>query len=238
MQTTSIRLRQYTISDEPDSDNIQNQRCPEYALNWNHLNNQPHWRPGHDYFLGNGKNITDNLELRQILSEKLARGTLPSKIIFCDLDGVLADFEQGVINRFNKPPDKLKPGIMWGVINRSDTFFNTLPWMPRGRELWESIKQYDPIILTGIPRSRSAAEQKREWCARELGQDVHVITCSTKDKPKFSLKNAILIDDRTDNLNAWNSKGGKFLLYDEEFTDKIIERIHKHMEIDNGLCSP
>lgn len=227
---SSFTLRQYTISNLHDSDNIKNDRCPEYALNWDHGSNIHHWRPGHDYFLGNGKDITDNQELRQILSEKLARGTLPNKILFCDLDGVLADFEQGVMNRFKKMPDQLTPGIMWGVINKSKTFFETLPWMPRGRELWESIKQYDPIILTGVPRSATAAQQKRKWCARELGPDVHVITCSTKDKSDFCITDAVLIDDRTDNIHAWNSKGGKFIHYDEEFLDKIIERIHTHME--------
>jgi len=237
MLTSPVKLRQYSISSEHDLDNTLNQRCPEYALNWKHSSNLHYWRPGHDYFLGNGKNISDNLELRQILSEKLARGTLHNKIIFCDLDGVLADFEQAVVNRFNKRPDQLKPGIMWGVINKSNTFFDALPWMPRGRELWEAIRQYDPIILTGIPRSTSAAEQKRKWCARELGPDIHVITCSTKDKPEFCIENAVLIDDRTHNLNAWNSKGGKFLLYDEELTDKIIEKIHKHMETEQGLTT-
>jgi hypothetical protein len=238
MLSTAPILRQYSISCEGDSHNLHNKRCPAYALNWDHSSNCPHWQDGHDYFLGNGKNITDNLELRQILSEKLSRGTLPSKIIFCDLDGVLADFEQGVLNRFKKRPDQLQPGTMWGVINKSNTFFETLPWMPRGRELWEQIKQYDPIILTGIPRSSTAAEQKRRWCATELGPDVHVITCSTKDKPNFCIKNAVLIDDRSDNSIDWNIKGGKFLLYDEEFTVKIVQRIHKHMETDPGLCSP
>lgn len=232
--------RQYSISTPNDSENVQNNRCPEYALNWDHKNNQYHWTSGHDYFLGNGTNITDNLELRQILSEKLARGTLPNKIVFCDLDGVLADFEQGVIDRFKKGPDQLNPGTMWGVINKSNTFFETLPWMPRGRELWEHIKQYDPIILTGIPRSTKAAEQKRRWCARELGTEIHVITCSTKDKPKYCVTNAVLIDDRPNNLNEWNSKRGKFILYDEESTDKIVERVHRHMniEIEQGLCTP
>jgi hypothetical protein len=231
-------LRQYSISTSNDSENIKNARCPEYALNWNHFNNQHHWSYGHDYFLGNGKDITDNIQLRQILSDKLARGTLPSKIIFCDLDGVLTDFEQGVKQKFNKSPNQLPPGVMWGGINKSNTFFETLPWMPRGRQLWEEIKKYDPIILTGIPRSSKAEEQKRRWCARELGPDIHVITCSTKDKPKYCITNSILIDDRSDNLVHWNSKGGKFILYDEDFTDKIVERIHSYMESDNGLCTP
>jgi|APFre7841882793_1041355.scaffolds.fasta_scaffold01334_3 hypothetical protein len=146
-------------------------------------------------------------------------------IIFCDLDGVLADFEQGVIDKFKKPPEQLKPGVMWGVINKSNTFFENLPWMPEGRKLWEQIKQYNPIILTGIPNSGSAAEQKRRWCARELGEHINVITCATKDKPKYCIKNSILIDDRSDNMNAWNTKGGTFILYDEEFVDEIIERI-------------
>jgi 5'(3')-deoxyribonucleotidase len=233
-------LRQYSISSNQDSENIKNLRCPGYALNWDHNLNQNHWPRGHDYFLGNCENVTDNLELRQILSKKLALGILPSKIVFCDLDGVLADFEQGVYNRFKKRPDQLKPGLMWGVINKSNTFFDTLPWMPRGRELWEGIKQYDPIILTGIPRSLTASEQKRRWCARELGPHVHVITCATKEKPRFCIKGSILIDDRTDNLNAWNLKGGKFILYPkrEELSDDIIERINKYMDPDSAGYSP
>lgn len=231
-------LRQYSISTQSDSDNVQNKRCPEYALNWDHISNKHHWSSGHDYFLGNGLNITDNLELRQILSDKLARGTLPSKIIFCDLDGVLADFELGVINRFNKRPHELKSGIMWGVINKSKTFFETLPWMPRGRELWDEIKQYDPIILTGIPRSSTAAEQKRRWCARELGTDIHVITCSTKNKPDFCITNSLLIDDRTDNSKLWSVKGGNFILYDEDLTVEIVAKIHKYMKNDSGLSKP
>jgi 5'(3')-deoxyribonucleotidase len=238
MISTASNLRQYTILTPDDSDNIKNRRCPGYALNWDHNLNKHHWPQGHDYFVGNCENVTDNQELRQILSEKLARGTLPSKIIFCDLDGVLADFEQGVYNRLKKRPHQLKPGLMWGVINKSNTFFDTLPWMPRGRELWEAIRHYDPIILTGIPRSATAAEQKRKWCARELGSHINVITCSTKDKPDFCITNSVLIDDRPDNLNAWNAKGGKFLLYDEDSQDKIVERIHKHMETDPGLTTP
>ena len=241
MQTTlefKGRLRQYSISDSSDSDNIKNERCPEYALNWNQNSNQHYWEPGHDYFMGNGINITDNEELRKILSEKLARGTLPNKIVFCDLDGVLADFDQGIMNRFKKRPDELKSGLMWGVINKSNSFFKSLPWMPRGKELWEQIKQYDPIILTGIPRSASAAEQKREWCARELGPDIHVITCLTSNKADYCLQNSILIDDRPDNIMKWNSKGGTFILYDEDSLNETIERINKHMDRAPGLYSP
>jgi hypothetical protein len=218
-------LRQYTIQNEDDSDNIVNERCPEYALFWQYEQNHTHWEPNHDYFLGNGKNITDNIELRTILSEKLSRGTLTNKIVFCDLDGVLADFEMGIMNKFKKPISEIKTGLMWAVIGKSKTFFETLPWMPRGRELWDNIKKYDPIILTGIPNNPQIAEQKRRWCARELGENIHVITCKSKDKHQYCITNSILIDDRTDNMNAWNQKGGIFMLYKEELLDEICSNI-------------
>jgi len=210
---------------------VSNGRCPSYALSWSQDSNRPHWPVGHDYFMGNGENFTDgSREIREILSRRLAAGTLTDKIVFCDLDGVLADFEQGVINKFKKTPDQLSPNLMWGVINKSKTFFDALPWMPKGRELWSRIRKYNPIILTGIPGGRdSAIEQKRKWCQRELGADIEVITCLTREKPNYCIPGSILIDDRTDNLNAWNEKGGKFVLYDEDYLEAIVERIDEYM---------
>lgn len=231
--------RGYTLSCHQDNEHIKNGRCPDYALSWG-TNNQQHWPKGHDYFMGNGNFLTDNDNplLREILSDRLKNGQPISSLIFCDLDGVLADFEQGVQNKFKKPSSSINPPLMWGVINKSKSFFETLPFMKRGKELWDSIKMYDPIILTGVPPgSATGAEQKRRWCAVNLGQHIKVITCATKDKPKYCLPESILIDDRTDNLNAWNSKGGKFILYDEELLDKIVERINKHM-VEDGFKSP
>lgn len=233
MQSSDSYLRQYSINTHNDVTNIENLRCPDYALNWNHENNQYHWRSGHDYFLGNGENIVDNKELRTILSEKLNRGTLPKNILFCDLDGVLADFEQGVFNIFHKYPEQIAPNLLWSTINKSKDFFETLPWTPEGKMFWEEIKQYDPIILTGVPRSIYAEEQKRKWCARELGPDIHVITCSTKDKPNYCISNSLLIDDREDNINAWKSKGGKCILYEGRNIDSIIQSIHTYMKTDD-----
>jgi hypothetical protein len=230
---TSLK-RNYSITNKFDEDNTMNGRCPSYALNWQEEKNNQHWPDGHNYFIGNGSNINDESQLaREILSDRLKNGVKSKYVLFCDLDGVLADIEKGVKNKFKKNLDEIVPSIMWRIINKSNTFFDTLPWMPKGRELWERIKEYNPIILTGVPEgSVSCAEQKINWCKRELGSDIKVITCLTRDKPNYCLPNSILIDDRNINLKAWNNKGGKFILYDEEKLYSILERIDRHMDTD------
>ncbi|MFY7727971.1 MAG: hypothetical protein ACOVRN_00490 [Flavobacterium sp.] len=229
--------RSYSITNDSDKQHTANGRCPNYALTWSSNDHRFHWPSGHDYFLGNGESLDDETqELREVLSKRLLSGTLPKYVVFCDLDGVLADFEEGVKRKFSQPPDQLSAGLMWGVIHKSNTFFETLPWMPQGKALWARIQPYHPIILTGVTKNHeSMTIQKRRWCARELGADVNVITCASKDKPKYCLTNAILIDDRPDNAKAWNEKGGKFMLYNEDYWEAVADRIDRHMTDEFGL---
>jgi 5'(3')-deoxyribonucleotidase len=232
---SSLRFtRSYSITNPSDEDHTSNGRCPNYALLWDTTQNNVHWPNGHDYFVGNGSDISDGTkELREILSERLRKGIITKNLLFCDLDGVLADFEKGVEEKFNKNVCDIRPSTLWHVINKSTTFFENLPWMPKGRELWERIKEYHPIILTGVPSGcPTASEQKKRWCQRELGPDVSVITCLTKDKAKYCFGRSILIDDRLQVLNSWKEKGGKCILHEEENLDTNLERIDKYMDYD------
>ena len=236
MYSSSTRLtRNYSITNDTDENHVSNGRCPNYALLWSSKKNYVHWQDDtHDYFIGNGSNIDDGTqELREILSDRFKKGIVTNYLLYCDLDGVLADFNQGVINKFQINAHQVKPSLLWNAINKSKTFFETLPWMPKGRELWERIKNHNPIILTGVPRGcPSAREQKIKWCQRELGPDVKVITCLTSNKVKYCLPNSILLDDRNVNLELWKYKGGKFILYNEDKLDEIAEKIDRHMSID------
>lgn len=236
--------RQYTITSAEDATHILNGRCPDYALNWPKSLNQTHWEPAHDFYMGNGKCLEvspssasnpskskkrpadqPSLQLRKILSQKLRRGTLTDRIVFCDLDGVLADFETGVQQQLKCPQNK---SSIWPQIFGSQRFFLDLPWTTNGKHLWEAIQRWDPIILTGVPNNNAKlSTQKREWCARELGEDIHVITCTTKEKPNYALRNSVLIDDRDKIAEEWTAKGGQFILYDDhQFRlDKIMDEI-------------
>jgi len=204
--------RSYTITNHKDRYNIENGRCPDYALYWSKDDNIAYWDPSHNFYIGNGYKSEDNcLEtLREVLSE---RRFDDGPILYCDLDGVLADFEAGVVRRMGKHPDELKSGVMWGILRKTPGFYENLEWTNEGRELWDAIKKYNPIILTGCPNGNWAEDQKRKWCARELGPDVRVITCATKDKPIYCVNGSILIDDRDKIRREWIKKGGKFILY-------------------------
>ncbi|CAM9945870.1 unnamed protein product [Ascophyllum nodosum] len=116
--------------------------------------------------------------------------------IFCDLDGVLVDFDKGVRRVMGTSPDQLKRSDMWRGLAKAKKFYAKLDWMPDGRELWNGIVDLHPTILTGLPMGNWAEPQKREWCKKELGGDVFVITCMSRDKHIYcQYDGSVLIDD-------------------------------------------
>jgi len=225
--------RSYSIDSSRDTFNILNKRCPDYAVRWGIKSNIPHWDAGHNFYVGNGIKPDNNdpvIEtLREILSSRLNTPLQEYPIVFCDLDGVLADFNDGIYRLFGKNPDELEQGLMWSQIRKTDGFFENLEWMEGGKFLWNSIKKYHPIILTGCPNGNWAEEQKLKWCARELGDNIRVITCKTKDKDKYCIQNSILIDDRDKNKSKWEQHFSKFILH--------TNAISTISEVDNYLDS-
>src|SRR5690606_14829145 len=118
--------------------------------------------------------------------------------IFCDLDGGLVDFEKGFEDIHGVHPHAIPESLMWAKISKNERHWHHLPMMPEGRKLWTYIAPHNPIILTGCPRSGFAQADtgKRFWVGTELGDNVEVITCRSKDK-SLHMRNPgdILIDD-------------------------------------------
>ena len=56
--------------------------------------------------------------------------------VYCDMDGVLSDFERGVSELLGSPPDEFRDSDavaeMWGKLAAEANFFSDLPWMPGG----------------------------------------------------------------------------------------------------------
>ncbi len=137
----------------------------------------------------------------------------PQYQIYCDLDGVLAAFDAGVKQLTGRYPHELNKKDMWEAIYSIPNFFESLPWIPEGKTLWNYIKPLNPIILTGLPASSNGEQQKRIWCAAHLGNNVPVIVCKSKDKQQYAQPNAVLIDDRNDNIMQWKAAGGIGILH-------------------------
>eukprot|EP01012_Entosiphon_sulcatum_P031287 TRINITY_DN3924_c0_g1_i2.p1 TRINITY_DN3924_c0_g1~~TRINITY_DN3924_c0_g1_i2.p1 ORF type:complete len:1006 (-),score=130.86 TRINITY_DN3924_c0_g1_i2:8-3025(-) len=159
----------------------------------------------------------------------------PGQTLFCDLDGVLADFVAKVVELFGPEGEQMikgKPREFWAKVGKIDGggksgFYDQLPWMPDGKKLWAEISSLEPapVILTGLPRADWAAPQKKKWCARELGP-VTVVTCMAKDKPRYCEgPSSILIDDNADTGVAWTAAGGTFILHTS--ADETIRQLRK-----------
>jgi hypothetical protein len=108
--------------------------------------------------------------------------------VYCDLDGVLVDFAQGISQLFDENDragggftnwtsqniDALPRRLLWSKVKSAGAFFERLPWCHGGRELWTALAPLRPDILTGVPSYCTWAPrmEKFVWCQRELGRAI------------------------------------------------------------------
>lgn len=129
--------------------------------------------------------------------------------IYCDMDGVLVDFDRGYKEltgreaSFNIPKEEF-----WEPISKAGApFWIKLKWMPDGKQLWDYIKKYNPELLSAPSREESSKMGKRIWVKREL-PGTKLILRQAERKQEFATPNSILIDDRADNIQRWKDAGG------------------------------
>lgn len=134
--------------------------------------------------------------------------------IYCDMDGVLVDFDKGIRDliggKFNDE--------RWYEL--PDDFFLQLEPMPDAQQLWEFIGKYDPFILTAVPRSergpisKRATQDKTRWMKRWFGVSQNrMYPVMRKDKMRFAKDGRdgrpnLLIDDYKQNIAHFKSAGG------------------------------
>jgi FMN phosphatase YigB (HAD superfamily) len=156
-------------------------------------------------------------------------------IIFCDMDGVLVDFDKGYeeltglntkhvdVQDSNDFWNKFKSSLAEKNMEEYDYWAN-LKWMSDGKQLWNYIKSYNPYILTAPSRDPGSKLGKKEW-VEQLDNMKNIYFRAAQNKPDFSGKNRILIDDRADTIEKWNSKGGIGILHTS--TENTIEQLKK-----------
>ena len=55
------------------------------------------------------------------------------------------------------------------------------------------------------------AAAEKQWVARMLGAHVPIVTCMSRDKPRWSGPRHVLVDDRASAREGWERKGGAFV---------------------------
>lgn len=166
------------------------------------------------------------MKLRELLK--------PSYTIYCDLDDVLVDFLKGVQEKVN-PDIATREG--WQVVKKEDwkkvvemspQFWAELEWKQDAKQLWNYIKEYDPIILSARPKTDiQATKGKLAWVKKHLGSKFYktaIITLGVL-KQNYAGKNKILIDDYDKNIKQWRSAGGIGILHKDAHTS--IEQLRK-----------
>jgi hypothetical protein len=160
----------------------------------------------------------DVIKLKEIYKKIIEDIEPPKYTLYCDMDGVLADFE----TRFEQYSDGLTTdeyrdefGIsaFWELVNGEGVgFWVGIPWMSDGKELFDYIKPNLFSLLSAPSSENSSRLGKRLWVKNKI-PGTKLILASAKNKQNYSEEGAILIDDREDTIREWDSRGGIGILH-------------------------
>ena len=155
----------------------------------------------------------------------------PPYKIYCDMDGVLTDFEERFEHFSGMKPkeyeNKYGTPAFWELIDVKVgiKFWAGMKFMPQGQQLWDFIKPYQPDLLTSPSRDNGSRLGKNIWVKNHLNPKPKTIFAYSKDKQRYAKENAILIDDKKSNINEWTSKGGIAIRCKDGDVNHVIEKL-------------
>ena len=158
------------------------------------------------------------IKLKEIYNRIIEEITPPKYTLYCDMDGVLVDFEK----RFEKYSGGLSPNeyrdkydlnAFWKLVDGEGVgFWVGMPWMPDGEQLYNYIKPNLYSLLSSPSFDNSSRLGKRLWVKKNI-PGTKLILASRANKQDYSREGAILIDDLKKTIDEWNSGGGIGILH-------------------------
>ena len=135
--------------------------------------------------------------------------------IFVDMDGVLANFVEGVESAkyLNGPFEKQSDYDQRKVELSNAGLFFDLPPMSDMQTLVDYVKgtgiDWEILSCSGEQNRDKVAKDKFKWIRKHVDIDV-LVTCTIKGKEKavFARPGYVLIDDKASNITAWQDAGG------------------------------
>lgn len=150
-------------------------------------------------------------------------------MLFLDLDGTFADFDNGFLQRFGCWPSAVKKQEKWDKIKSVGNFFQVLKPLPGAVEFYNQIRHIKHAFLTGCPAEdcHAAALQKHAWVRANLCKETLVIPIPGSRYKPMVMQNLgdVIIDDRKDVCDLWEAAGGVAIHFKGKY-DYALERLH------------
>lgn len=146
------------------------------------------------------------------------------RIVYVDMDGVLADFDRGFQEISGLSHDAVSDEELWAAIEAYGKvkFFSGLPWMDGGKELWNFVTQnfLHIKILSALGKSdktnKQSTQGKTAWLRHHLPNlhsDDIILVENKHRKRHYSKPGDIIIDDTPVVIQEWDKKGGIGILH-------------------------
>jgi hypothetical protein len=193
------------------------------------------------------KKIPTLLDLYRLITEDKSF----TYTIYCDMDGVLCNFDKGYKDLTGMSTDEAnmypKP-FFWELFRKNldeknikeRNFWANLQPQPGAEKLWKFIAPYMPNILSAPsinlshskkdrynPEINEAIIGKKMWIAKNLSNVGEEIFVPAPEKAKFAAPKHILIDDMNKNIASWKAAGGIGILHTSA-TDTIKTLINDY----------
>lgn len=164
------------------------------------------------------------------------------KIVYFDMDGVLADFDGDFALRTGRKWDhnaEWSKEEKWKMISEYPHFFRDLPWVPGALSMVNFVIKttdhtgYVPGILSAASSHiKESAAQKRIWLNRELpildnSTHIHIVP-HREEKAEFALSKTILVDDYKLNIQEWTAAGGIGIYFENAV--QAIDELQTHLK--------
>lgn len=151
--------------------------------------------------------------------------------IYIDMDGVIADFDQAIINTFGEEYNNHIATKFWKETCVEAEMFRKMPPISEGIAMvTEILKYHDICFMTstgGMPHHIDIAKQKLDWLhTHGLGDHPVAFCMSTVGKGRFASRGRLLIDDRRKVCDQWRMGGGSFFLFTREEAHNIATLVN------------